>query len=161
MKFFKTAGLVLGLALGTAPVLAQAALELKTQAFHEVVVVGKDGKTERKREELKKALPGQEVIYDITYRNTGSKPAEKVVVSNPIPAELVYQPGSAAGAGSKFEVSVDGGEAWGALETLKVPGPDGQPRPAVAADVTHLRWTVLAPVKAGAQGKFTYRAKVK
>jgi len=161
MKVLKSAGLAFVLSLGAAPLLAQAQLELSTEAFHEVVVVDKGGKTERKREVLKKALPGQEVIYDISYRNKGNQPADRVVVSNPVPAELSYVAGSAAGAGSKVEVSVDGGTKWGALETLTVPDAEGKPRAARGEDVTHVRWTVLAPVKAGGTGKLTYRARVK
>lgn len=161
MKLLKSVGLALALSVVAVPVVAQAQLELTTEAFHEVVVVDKNGKTERKREVLKKALPGQEVIYDIIYRNKGSKPAERVVVSNPIPAELSFVAGSATGAGTKFDVSVDGGEKWGALESLTVPDAEGKLRPARGEDVTHVRWTVLAPVKPGAGGKLSYRARVK
>lgn len=140
---------------------AAATLQLTTEAFHEVVVTGKDGKQTRKREPLTRALPGQEVIYDITYRNTGDKPADSVVVNNPVPPALVFQPGSAQGAGARAEVSVDGGRQYGGLESLRVTGTDGKPRPAVAGDVTHVRWILSAPVKPGAQGKVTYRAMLK
>jgi len=70
-------------------------------------------------------------------------------------------PAPPPGAGSKVEVSVDGGTKWGALETLTVPDAEGKPRAARGEDVTHVRWTVLAPVKAGGTGKLTYRARVK
>lgn len=143
------------------PLLAEAALELSTEAFHEVEVTDKAGKKSLRREVLKKALPGQDVIYVITYRNTGKAPAARVVVSNPLPAELVFLPGSAEGAGARFELSVDGGSSWGDLSRLQVPGADGQPRPARAEDVTHLRWTLEAPVKAGASGRVSYRARLK
>lgn len=140
---------------------AFADLQLKADAFREVEVVGKSGKKEKQMQAITSAVPGQEVVYVIAYRNTGAKPAESVVVSNPVPEGLVFQPGSAQGAGTRSEVSVDGGKQFGALELLKVNGPDGTPRPARAEDVTHVRWTLLQPVKPAGEGKVTYRAVLK
>lgn len=161
MKSLTVNRLVLAFSLLLTPVFAMAALELSTDAFREVEVLKKDGRKEVKREPLKKAVPGQEVIYVITYRNTGNKPAENVVINNPVPAELAFRKGSAQGAGTRIEVSVDGGKNYGVLETLSVPGADGRQHPAEAKDVTHVRWTLLAPVRAGADGKVTFRAVLK
>lgn len=144
------------------PVSAQAAgLELKSEAFQDVVVKGKDGKSQKKRQTVARAVPGSEIIYVITYRNTGAKPAEKVVVNNPVPAGLSFVPGSAEGAGTRIELSADGGGAFGALEALRVKDEKGALRPAKGSDVTHVRWTVLTPVPAGKEGTVTYRAVVK
>lgn len=140
---------------------AAAGLQLKTDAFREVEVTGKGGKKEKQLQALTRALPGQEVIYVITYRNTGTKPAEKVVVNNPVPKGLAYQSGSAQGNGTLAEVSVDGGKQYGQLEALRITGADGKPRAAKAEDVTHVRWTVAAAVKPGSEGKVTYRALLK
>lgn len=160
MKFF-SARLLLASLLLLPSTAALAALELSTEAFRDVEVVRKDGKKEVKRESVKKVVPGQEVIYVITYRNTGKEPAAGVVINNPVPAEMAYQSGSAQGLGSRVDVSVDGGKTFGALEALKVTGKDGKPRAAEAADVTGLRWTLLAPVKASAGGLVTYRARLR
>ncbi|MFZ5561376.1 MAG: hypothetical protein ACOY41_07640 [Pseudomonadota bacterium] len=149
-------------ALLALPGLALAAgLELKNEAFQDVVVKRPDGKTEKQRQKVSNALPGTEIIYVVSYRNTGSKPAQKVVVNNPVPAGLAYQPGSASGSGARAEVSVDGGKQFGALEALRVKDAGGGLRAARAADVTHLRWIILAPVAAGQGGSVTYRALVK
>lgn len=136
-------------------------LTLKAEAFREVEVTGKGGKKEKQLQTITRALPGQEVIYVISYKNSGSKPAESVVVSNPVPEGLVYQPGSAQGAGTRIDVSVDGGKQFGLLEALRVKGVDGQMRAAKADDVTHVRWTLVDVVKPGAEGKVTYRAVLK
>lgn len=170
VAFTRSAARPVGLALclWLSPVLATAAatdappgMQLKTEAFREVDVTDKSGKKEKKRQPLTRALPGQEVIYDITYRNAGSKPAEKVVVNNAVPKGLIYQPGSAQGAGTRIEFSVDGGQTYGALETLRVTGADGKPRAAKADEVTHLRWTLMTALKPGAEGKVSYRAVLK
>lgn len=161
MKTLTVPRIFLAFSLLLTPVFAMAALELTTEAFHEVEVVKKDGKKDVKREPLKKAVPGQEVIYVITYRNNGNKPAEKVVINNPVPPELVFRAGSAQGAGTSSDVSVDGGKSFGVLSALKLAGVDGKQRAAEAKDVTHVRWTVLAPVRASAEGKVTFRAMLK
>lgn len=161
MRTLSLRRIFMALPLLVTPVFAMAALELTTEAFHEVEVVNKDGRKDVKREPLRNAVPGQEVIYVITYRNSGSKPAEKVVINNPVPPELVFRAGSAEGAGTSSVVSVDGGKSFGVLSALRLAGADGKQRAAEAKDVTHVRWTVLAPVRAGAQGKVMFRAMLK
>lgn len=136
-------------------------LTLKTEAFQEVTTKGPDGKPQTQRQAVTSAVPGTEIIYVITYRNSGSKSAEKVVVNNPVPAGLAYQPGSAQGYGARAEVSVDGGKRFGLLEQLKVQGEDGKLRAAKGSDVTHVRWTVQAPVAPGREGSVSYRAVLK
>lgn len=148
-------------ALLVLPVVAEADLALKSEAFQELPVKGKDGKVQKKRQAVTTATPGAEVIYVITYRNTGTQPANAVVVNNPIPAGMRFQAGSAEGAGARSEVSVDGGKQYGALEALRVKNPDGTSRPARGEDVTHVRWTVLGAVPAGKDGSVSYRAVVK
>lgn len=140
---------------------AQAAgVELKVEALQEVAVTTA-GKTEKKLQPMEHAVPGQEVVYRITYHNTDAKPAERVVIRNPVPPAMSFKAGSAEGAGTQTDVSVDGGKQFGALNKLSVKGADGKPRPATAADVTTVRWTLSAPVAAGAQGVVSYRATLK
>ena len=141
--------------------LAQGTLLLKNEAFQEIVTKDAAGKKQTRRVPAGRVVPGTEVIYVITYRNTSTQPADKVVISNPVPRELAYQGGSASGKGAKFEVSVDGGQQFGVLPGLKVPGPDGKRRPAQAGDVTHLRWTLASAVAAGAEGSVSYKAVLK
>jgi uncharacterized repeat protein (TIGR01451 family) len=136
-------------------------VELRIEQLEEVVVKDKNGKEEKKLQPLTRAAPGTQVVYVMNYRNKGTKPADGVVLTNPVPKELVYVPGTSQGAGTRFDLSVDGGKTFGALEALKVAGEDGKPRPATAADVTTLRWAITAPLKPGAEGKVTYRALLK
>lgn len=148
---------------------AVAAVELKSEAFREVDVVDKNGNkvtdkkgnTIKKLEALDRAVPGQEVIYVLTYRNTGKEAVSNVVVANPVPKELTYVAHSAKGNNARFEVSVDGGKEFATLETLVIKNADGSTRPATAADVTDLRWIVSIPLKAGAEGSVMYRTILK
>lgn len=152
---------VAALTLFAGAVSAQDALQLTSEVFQEVEVTGKNGKKEKKTVPAAKVVPGSEVIYVITYRNVGSQTAEKVVISNPLPKELAYKGGSSSGKGTRFEVSVDGGSAWGVLTSLRVDGADGKKRPAQPADVTHLRWTLAQKVAPGGSGSVSYRAVLK
>jgi uncharacterized repeat protein (TIGR01451 family) len=103
-----------------------------------------------------KVVPGEKLVFTTVYRNTGAKPADNFVVTNPIPAAVRL---ADDGFGS-FEVSVDGGRQWGRLATLKVGDGKGGSRPAAAADVTHLRW-VVATIAPGASGTLEYHGIVR
>lgn len=110
---------------------------------------------------VNRIVPGDQVIYTITYGNKGALPAERVVVTDPIPPDVSYVEGSAFGAGTAIEFSVDGGKSWGLPATLKVKGADGKDRAAAAADYTHIRWKLGVPVTAGQKGFVRFRAVVK
>lgn len=135
-----------------------AGLEVNGAAFQQIQVKAADGSTFMKTVPVATVVPGTEVTYVITYRNSGEQPAADVVIDNPVPAELEYI-GTADGL-AVDSVSVDGGQQYGTLSELTVTADDGALRPAQTVDVTHLRWTLetLAP---GAEGKLTFVAKVK
>ena len=147
------------LLLAVAPVAAaQDTLELRNSVFQDVEVKAADGTVRKERVPAAKVVPGSEVIYVITYQNVGKQPATDVVITNPIPTELAYRPEPEPGPTAAPEVSVDAGKSWGALAKLSVKGDDGKPRPAQGSDVTHVRWKLRTPVKAGEQGSVSYRA---
>lgn len=101
-----------------------------------------------------KVVPGNEVVYELAFANQGSRAAEKVVLTNPVPATLEYVSGEGA------LVSIDGGKTFGALTTLKVATADGTQRAAEPRDVTHVRWN-LPPVAPGASGHVLFKARLK
>ena len=136
-------------------------IELTVQSFQEVAVVGKDGKTVKKTVPVAKIVPGDEVIYVISWKNNGKDPARDVIVNNPVPEQVSFIAGSSAAPGAIDEVSVDGGKTWGKLGALTVRTDDGKTRPATAADVTVVQWKLSAPVAPGATGSVGYRAVVK
>ena len=135
------------------------ALQLTNEVFQEIDIKGPDGKLERKTVPAAKVVPGTEVIYVITYKNDGDKPADDVVVTNPIPKDLEYVSAASMG-GESTQVSVDGGKRYDALSRLTVTDAEGKPRAATPADVTHVRWSIKSPVKPGEEGKVSFRAKL-
>lgn len=136
-------------------------IELTVKSFQEIDFTDKNGKTAKQTVPVAKIVPGDEVIYVISWKNNGAKPAGDVVVNNPVPKQVSFVAGSSKAPGAKDEVSVDGGKTWGQLEALTVKADDGKMRPATSADVTVVQWKILAPVAPGASGSVGYRAVVK
>lgn len=101
-----------------------------------------------------RVTPGDAVLYTLSYTNKGAKPAEQVVLTNPVPGDMAFV--SADGA----LVSVDGGKQFGAIADLKVTGKDGAMRAATPDDVTHVRWN-LAAIAPGTAGRVMFKARLK
>jgi uncharacterized repeat protein (TIGR01451 family) len=106
-----------------------------------------------------RVVPGDRVIYTLEVRNTGAA-LEAPVIVHPIPEHMRYVADSAVGPGAEVSYSVDGGRSFDRAENLKVPGKDGEPRPAVAADYTHIRWRLKNSLKANSVAFVRFRARV-
>jgi uncharacterized repeat protein (TIGR01451 family) len=89
------------------------------------------------------AVPGEVLTYSVNYTSSGAADAHNVVLVDAIPADTVYVLGSAAGAGTVIEFSHDGGATFDASET---------------APITHLRWTLAAPLAPGGSGVVTFQS---
>ncbi len=155
LKILAAASISLGAACLAPVAAAQDALSFEGTAFVEKTVI-EDGAEKTVQLPTDTVVPGDLVVFNTAYRNSGAEPVEDFVVTNPIPSAVALSDASAA----VLNVSVDGGKTFGALASLKVAvEPEGD-RPAVAADVTHIRWTldVVAP---GDSGTLTYKAFVR
>jgi uncharacterized repeat protein (TIGR01451 family) len=142
-----------------APAAAFAAdnVALSSEIFVERVKTGADGKPVTVRETPKVVTPGDKLVFELSYRNQGAQPATGFALTDPIPQSVVFAGSESPGA----IVSVDGGKSWGPLASLRVAGPNGASRPAVAADVTHIRWSFSQAIPAGGSGKLSFRGVVK
>jgi len=141
-----------------APVAATAAdnVSLTSKVFVERVKPGADGKPLTVREEPGVVTPGDRLVFVLKYRNAGAQAATGFTLTNPIPPSVDFVATDDASA----SVSVDGGKSWGTLASLKVVAADGTRRPAVAADVTHIRWSFGQPIAAGSGGELSFRGVV-
>ena len=74
---------------------------------------------------------------------------------------LIATPDTAVGPGADVTYSVDGGHTFDRAENLKVTGADGNPRLAVAADYTHIRWQLKNSLKVNSMAFVRFRALVK
>lgn len=136
----------------------QGSIRVQTVAEQEEVLVDESGNRTTRLVPVSKVVPGDEVIYTITFTNIGDEAAQNVSVTNPVPAHMRYVDGSAFGAGTDITFSVDGGNSYGSADELVVVGSDGSQRPATAEDYTHIRWVMRNEAKPGASGFTRFRA---
>ncbi|MGB5538993.1 MAG: hypothetical protein WBO37_02785 [Gammaproteobacteria bacterium] len=138
-----------------------AQIEVSAIAEIEVTEVNAQGEKVVKRTAASSVVPGTEVIYTITARNSGTVPADHIVVTNPVPEETVYVDGSASGSGTDIAFSVDGGNSYDKAEKLTIEDADGNLRAARAEDYTHVRWTLQSNLGPDQEAPVWYRARVK
>lgn len=134
--------------------LAASNVSLASDVFVEKIERDAQGRPVTRLSPPRALTAGDALVFILSYRNRGAVPASGFVVTNPVPDGVAFRAAESPDA----EVSVDGGRAWGRLGSLVVAGPDGRPRPAAAADVTHIRWSVKDIVAPGATGQLSYRA---
>lgn len=162
MKIAK--GLIIGLLLLISPGLALAAgenIRFESLAQIEVAKVNARGEKVMERQPASLVVPGTVVIYTNSYTNIGNQPAERLAVTNPVPAGMEYLGGSATGKDAAVTYSIDNGKSFDTPDKLFVVEKDGKRRPAEAKEYTHIRWTLDRPLPPGGKGSVEYRAKLK
>lgn len=109
-------------------------------------------------------LPGDTVRYRLLFTNVSKGAVHGIVLDNPIPAGLRYQPGSAKADRPDVAIlfSIDGGATYSAspMVDVDVAGKREQ-QPAPAEMYTHVRWTVRGDVPKGAQIHAEYDVQAK
>ena len=130
---------------------------LTSDVFVERKVEKSDGKTAIVLEQPKTVLPGDNLVFVVKYKNVGSSPATDFSVTNPLPKAVAFN-GTSDG---KEIVSIDGGKTWGALSSLTYTRANGEVRPALMSDVTHIKWKFNRSLSVGSEGKLVFRGTVK
>jgi uncharacterized repeat protein (TIGR01451 family) len=130
---------------------------LDSEVFVERNVEQADGTVTVTLVEPSRVVPGDGLVFVLSYRNTSAEPADNFTVTNPLPDAVAFRDTPDTGA----VFSVDGGTTFGPLSDLAVTGEDGTQRPARAEDVTHIRWTLTEPIPAGGTGQLTFRGVVR
>ena len=121
-------------------------IELRAKAEKRLQTQRPDGTLDELFVPAGKVVPGDVVAYTIEARNISKDNADRVVITDPIPAEMQYLDGTADSAGAELLFSVDRGFRFDRPENLTVANEDGSRRPAVAGDYTHVRWVFAAPL---------------
>ncbi len=138
------------------------AVSLSSTAVIERVEKDKSGKerTVFKTPKEVVVVPGDHVVFTLSYSNSGAEPASGFRATNPMPAPVQFVAANEDWA----EVSVDGGATWGKLVDLAVStqadGATGS-RPAKSEDVTHVRWVFAEAIAPGKKGSVSYRGLIK
>lgn len=149
-------GLILAALVAPGTAMAADQVALDSNVFVERSVTGVDGKAHVVRAAPKPVFPGDRLLFVLTFRNQGAKPAENFTVTNPIPRSVTFVSNE-----GDAEYSVDGGHSWGRLAMLKVKRAEGSLRAAQPDDVTHVRWTLARPIPVGGSGSVTFHGLVK
>lgn len=149
------AAMFAGLAMAPAAQAQTGAVQLVNAVKVDKEVV-ENGKIKHVLVEPNVVVPGDKLVYTISYHNTSAQAVKDFDLVNPLAGAVMLD---SAGADA-LTVSVDGGKTWGKLAMLKVADAAGVSRAAQASDVTHLRW-VLPLIAAGAKGAITYHAIVR
>ena len=159
MKTFSNAIAIIAVfTLGGALQAQAAPITLQTVVHKEELVVNAAGETETLLLPVTTAVPGDQVIYTVTFANQGDEPATGVTVVDPIPDQMRYVAGSASGPGTDITFSVDGGHSFALAADLEVTATSGAARAARAEDFTHIRWVFRGELEPGAQGVARFRA---
>jgi uncharacterized repeat protein (TIGR01451 family) len=138
----------------------QGHLNVTTTVQKQEVTVNDSGEAETRLVAADTVVPGESVVYTITFQNISDEPAANVVITNPISEDLTYVNGSAFGPGTVIQFSTDGGQNFAAADELTVID-DGVSRPAGPDDFTHIRWVMQNELAVGAQGTARFTAVLK
>ncbi len=138
----------------------QGHLNVTTTVQKQEVTVNDSGEAETRQVAVDTVVPGESVVYTITFQNISDEPAANVVITNPISEDLTYVDGSAFGPGTVIQFSTDGGQNFAAADELTVID-DGVSRPAGPDDFTHIRWVMQNELAVGAQGTARFIAVLK
>ncbi len=133
-------------------------IKLQTEALQEKVTVEKDGSKHTDIVPAGRVLPGTEVIWNVNYEIIGKTPVTNAVITDPVPANMVYVPGSASGDKSDITFSADGGKTWDTAEKLQVKNADGTLHVALPKDYTTIKWVLQGTLAPGAKGTVTFHA---
>jgi len=156
-KLFPVIGIALLATAGSLFAQDAKQIEVTTIVKKEVVTEHVDGTRTTELVAADSVVPGERVVYTISFRNVGAEPADNVVITNPIAETLKYVAGSAAGEDLEVEFSIDGGVTFGKAEALRVVT-DGIERPATTLDYTHVRWVMQERLEAGSEGQASFAA---
>lgn len=145
--------LALALALAM-PAQAASPLQVTSHILVERRVAAPDGTTRIVTAATGRHAPGDRLVVELVYRNTGRRPIADLILADPVPAALAYR---APGEGSPPpELSVDGVH-FAPLGELVVAVPGGARR-ATLDDVVAVRWRLADALAAGAGGTLSFHA---
>lgn len=157
MKTFSTALAILMFA--TTP--SALALSATQSVLKEIQSTTPSGDIETRYVEAKLVIPGETVVYRLDYENDQSEPVTDMILTMPVPAEVIFQDGSAELEGMKTYFSTDGGTIFQPRSELMAGTGDGIRVPASSEDITHIRWEATTSFPVAARGQLQFKAVLK
>lgn len=108
-----------------------------------------------------KVLPGDTIVYTVDFHNDKNEVTENFRIEMGVPAEMIYLEGTALRDDTIVLYSVDGGSNYQVREELSVRVAEGGTRPAVAEDITNIRWTLTEKMQPGDRGHVKFKGRLK
>lgn len=127
----------------------------------ETVIITPDGAEQIVRSSANGMLPGDRLVYRLIYTNDGAEPANDLVLTMPVPAEVEFLAGTETQDNMTITYSTDGGKSFAVRESVTVRSANGETRLASASDITHIRWTIPGPVSIGETGELSFSGTLK
>lgn len=152
--------LVALLAMAGGAMAQENSIRLEHKAEQRQTYVDDDGVEQTRLVEAARVVPGEAILFTVTYTNVGAEPAEDLVITNPVPNAMNYLADSASGDNTDITFSTNGGNNFDSPQNLVVTAADGTQRPAAANDYTHIRWIVRGNIAAGTTGTVQFTALV-
>jgi len=149
----------------TATVLSAAlpvfALTATQSVEKEIQTQGADGTVAVRYAPATLVTPGETIIYRLDIENDGTEPAADLRLVMPVPEVITYIEGSAERDDAVVTYSADAGQSYAARNALRVISEDGTKVPALADDITHVKWTLKTPISPGQKDTLAFKGKLK
>lgn len=152
-------GLVSGVSLFAS--VTSMALTAQQSVQKELIVKNADGTTNTTYVPADMVTPGETILYSLNIFNDKNEAATDLVLTMPVPAEVKYVDGSAIRPDANVTFSVDDGKTFSPRNSLQVLQDNGVARPALAEDVTHVRWNLAGPVQIGSSDVLSFKGILK
>ena len=115
-----------------------------------------DGSTETEYVPVEAVEPGEELAYVVSFRNEGAVEEDSVVMTIPVPEDMIYVENSVIADDAAVDFSIDGGKSFAPRDGLLIEDGD-YIRKASAEEITHVRWT-FARMTPGEEGMLAFHA---
>jgi uncharacterized repeat protein (TIGR01451 family) len=143
-------------------------VQLNLAAAKKIVQQTSDGKQQVSWQPLQGNVtvqPGDVIRYTVTGANQGDRPANNLVVTQPIPRQTAYilNSSNTINVTATVTYSIDNGKTFVAKPTVQVKLADGkvETRPAPAEAYTHVRWKFTNAIAAKSTASAAYQVRVK
>ncbi len=156
-KFFNVIVLGCTLALSTS---AQALIAQQI-VMKQVTTLDENGDPQTQLVDASLVTPGETIVYQLRFENDQPEAANDLVLTMPVPEQVIYQNGSASYPGAAVTYSADGGETFYKWGEVKFQTETGQDIIAQAEDITHIRWYLADPVAPGEIGVLSFAATLR
>ncbi len=140
---------------------AQAQVVLENTIKKVETSVNENGEVQRRMVSAESVVPGDELQYHLRFSNNGTQPVDAgtIVITDAIPTHTTYVQGTAFGAGTAIQFSVDG-EQFAQPQDLLLASNE-TPVVADPKDYEAIRWTFAPALEPGQSGYVSFNVRLK